>query len=425
MSPLLQHAQRLREHRRHREAIAALHQHLAADPDDFKGHFELALTRLSEGEDHRSALTDIERAIALSPDAAIAHALRSAILNRLERHAEAIQSADEALALDPEMPFAWFCRGNALLGLRKLPEAEDAARKALALDPDDSSASNRLATVLRLSGRLDEAAVEIERDLARDPENAWTFATSGWTALHQGDRKKAEELFRESLRLDASLEHARLGLRESFKARSVLYRIYLRWVFFLQRYSEKSQWMVFIGIYIAYRFGRALLAMIHPLAAVPLIVAYLLFCFGGWLASGIGHFLMLSDPMARLTLNAEEKRDGLLVGGLFFSGLILLIAGVTALPIGLAFVGGLMMGAAIPGSLVFDNPSVKGRILFGIVTSGVLLCAAMVLYHSVIHPSGVSVFEGPAGLPFSLAMIAVMLTTWIGGIPSLRHATPK
>lgn len=425
MSPLVQHAQLLRERNRHREAIAALHQHLAADPDDFKGHFELALTRLSEGEDHRAALADVERAISLSPESSIAHALRSAILSRLDRHADAIQSADDALAIDPEMSFAWFCRGNALLGQRKLPEAEDAARKALSLDPDDSSASNLLATVLRLRGKLDDAAVEIERHLARDPENAWTFSTSGWTALHQGNRKKAEELFREALRLDASLEHARLGLRESFKARSFLYRIYLRWVFFLQRYSEKSQWGIFIGIYIAYRFGRALLASIHPLAAVPLIVAYLLFCFGGWLASGIGHFLMLTDPMARLTLNAEEKRDGLLVGGLFFSGLLMLIAGVTFLPLSYAFLGGLMMGAAIPGSLVFDNPSTKGRVLFGLITGGVLLCAVLVFYHTVIHPAGGNVFEGPAGLPFSLAMIAVMLTTWIGGIHSLRHATPK
>ena len=148
MSPLIQHAQRLREHRRHKEAIAALRQHLAGDPDDFRGHFELALTRLAEGEDHRAALADSERAISLAPDAAVAHAVRSAILNRLERPQDAIRSADDALALDPEMSFAWFCRGNALLEQRRLPEAEDAARKALALDPDDSSASNLLSTVL-------------------------------------------------------------------------------------------------------------------------------------------------------------------------------------------------------------------------------------------------------------------------------------
>lgn len=425
MSSLLQHAQILRERKRHQEAIAALHQHLAGDPDDFKGHFELALTRLSEGEDHRAALMDVERAIALSPESAISHALRSAILNRLDRHQEAILGADDALGLDPEMPFAWFCRGNALLEQRKLPEAEDAARKALSLDPDDSAASNLLATVLRLRGKLDEAEVEVERHLARDPENAWTFATSGWTALHQGNRKKAEDLFREALRLDASLEPARLGLRESFKARSFLYRIYLRWVFFLQRYSEKSQWGIFIGIYLAYRFGRAALAAIHPLAAVPLVLAYLLFCFGGWLASGIGHFLMLTDPLARLTLKPEEKRDGVLVGGLFFVGLLLLVAGVTVLPTACALLGALMMGAAVPGSLVFGNPSMKGRVVFGLITSAVLVCGGWVFYHTISKLPGEKLLDHTAGPPFSMALIAVMLTTWIGSVGALRHATPK
>ncbi len=425
MSPLIQHAQRLRDHRRHKEAIAALHQHLAGDPDDFRGHFELALTRLAEGEDHHAALADSERAISLAPDAAVAHAVRSAILNRLERPQDAIRSADDALALDPEMPFAWFCRGNALLDQRRLPEAEDAARKALALDPDDSGASNLLSTVLRVQGKLGEAEVEIGRHLARDPENAWTFATSGWTALHQGNRNKAEELFREALRLDASLEHARLGLRESFKARSFLYRVYLRWVFFLQRYSEKSQWAIFIGIYLAYRFGSALLAAIHPLAAVPLILAYLLFCFGGWLASGLGHFLMLSDRMARLTLNAEEKRDGLFVGGLFFTGLLLLICGVTVLPPAFALLGGTLMGAAVPGSLVFDNPSVKGRAVFALVTATVLVCGAIVFLHTLPKAPGQKLLTGNAASAFSLALILIMLTTWIGGIRSLRHAAPR
>jgi tetratricopeptide (TPR) repeat protein len=425
MSTLIQRARHLRERNRHPEAIAALHQHLAGDPDDFRGHFELAVTRLSEGEDHRAALHDAERAIAIEPEAADAHAIRSAILNRLERHQDALASADEARRLEPESSFAWFCRGNALLGMRKLAEAEEAARRSLAHDPDDSAASNLLATVLRLQSRFHEAEVEIERHLARDPENAWTFATSGWTALHQGQRKKAEELFREALRLDATLEHARVGLRESYKARSFPYRLYLRWVFFLQKYSEKNQWGIFIGIYLAYRFGRAALAAIHPIAAVPLIVAYLLFCFGGWLANGLGNFLMLTDPLARLTLNAEEKREGWLVGGLFFFGLLTLTAGATVLPIAFAFLGGALMGAAIPGSMVFDNPSVKGRIVFGLITATVLVCGMLVFVSTLGKSVSDKLLDPQAGPPFMIGVLAITGTTWLGGISSLRNAALK
>lgn len=425
MSAHLQHACLLRDRKRHDEAIAALHQHLAGEPDDFHGHYELAVTRLMQGEDHRAALTDVERAISLHPEAPHAHAIRSAILHALERYPEALAAADEAIHLDPEQPYAWFCRGSAMLGLRLLDEAEAAARKALELDPDHASASNLLSTVLRLQRRFGEAEVEIERHLARDPENAWTFATSGWTALHQGQRQKAEELFRESLRLDPGLEHARLGLREAYKARSAFYRAYLRWAFFLQSHSEKNRWWIVIGLYLAYRFGRVLLDAVHPLAAVPLVAAYLLLCFGTWLASGLGHFLLLTDRLARLSLNAGEKRDGLLTGGLFFAGLAVLIAGLTVLPIGFAFLGGAMMGAAVPGSMVFDNPSQKGRMVFGSLTVAVLACGALLCVFTSGKAPGEKLLDDRAGPLFVLGVAGIMATTWIGGIHALRNEAPR
>ena len=422
---LLQRARLLRDHHRYDEAIAAIHQYLAADPDSFSAHYELAVVRLLEGSNKTKALEDIDRAISLLPDHPGAHAMRSTILHALDRDKEALAAADEARRLDPEMAFAWFCRGNALLSMRELKGAEEAARKALELDSDLMDASNLLATVLRLQKRFGEAEVEIDRHLERDPENAWTFATAGWTALNRGQRDKAEQLFREALRLDPLLEHARLGLREAYKARSSFYRLYLKWVFFLQRHSEKNQWLILIGIFIAFRFGRALLAAIHPLAAVPLVVAYMLFAFGGWLASGLGHFLLLKDPLARLSLNRKEKLDGLVVGGLFFTGLLLLVLGVTVLPAGLAFLGGAMVAASVPGSLVCDNPSVKGRIVFGVTALTILGCGAVICVHGFSKAAGEPLLNETTGPMFTLGMMALAVTTWIGGIPSLRQEKPR
>ncbi len=225
--------------------------------------------------------------------------------------------------------------------------------------------------------------------------------------------------------MDPSLEHARLGLREAFKARSTLYRLFLRWVFFLQRHSEKNQWFIIIGIYLAFRFGRALLASVHPLAAVPLVIAYLLFCFGGWLASGLGHFLLLKDPVARLSLNRGEKCDGLLVGGLFFTGLVALIAGVTVLPLGVAFLGGALMGAAVPASLVFENPSLKGRVVFGLVAATVIVCGTMVCVLSLDSAPGEKMINEQTANYFTVALLGVVVTTWIGSIPSLRQEKPR
>jgi tetratricopeptide (TPR) repeat protein len=422
---LLQRARQLRDHRRYEDALAAIHLYLSLDPDSFPAHYELAVTRLLEGSDRTKALADIDRAIALLPDHPGAHAMRSMILRELDRAKEALAAADEARRLDPEMAFAWFCRGNALLALRQLAGAEEAARKALELDADLMDASNLLATVLRLQKRFGEAEVEIERHLERDPENAWTFSTAGWTALNRGQRDKAEQLFREALRLDPVLEQARIGLREAYKARSPFYRLFLSWVFFLQRHSEKNQWLILLGIFIAFRFGKALLSAIHPLAAVPLVVAYLLFAFGGWLANGLGHCLLLKDPLARLSLNRQEKLDGLLVGGLFFGGLPLLVLGVTVLPAGLAFLGGAMMAAAVPGSLVCGNPSAKGRVLFALITAAVVTCGTVICIHGFRKAAGEPLLNDTTGPLFTLGLLAVAITTWIGAIPALRRERPR
>jgi len=425
MSTLLQQARLLRERRRFTEAKAAIHQHLAGNPEDFTGHFELAVTGLVEGDDHRAALAAIERAIGLAADESGAHAIRSAILNQLDRHTDALTAADEARRLDPENAMAWLCRGNALLEMRRLPEAEEAARRSLALDPFDQTASNLLSTVLRLQRRFGEAEVEIDRHLARNPEDAWTFATAGWTALHQGQRQKAEDLFLEALRLDPEMEHARLGLREAYKARSGLYRLYLSWVFFMQRHSEKNRWLIVIGIYLAYRFGRVLLAAVHPLAAVPLVVAYLLFVFGSWLAGSLGHLLLLKDRKARLSLTRMEKLDGAVVGGMFLAGIALLIAGVTVLPPAYALLGGALMAAALPGGMVFDNPSLRGRIVFGLISAGVLVCGILVFALSLGKSPGEQLLDDRAGPWFMIGVLAAMASTWLGSIKSLRSESPR
>lgn len=425
MSTLLQQARLLRERRRFTEAKAAIHQHLAGNPEDFAGHYELALTGLLEGSDHRAALAAIERAIGLDADESGAHALRSAILNQLDRHPDALAAADEARRLDPENAFGWLCRGNALLEMRRLPEAEEAARRSLELDPFDQTASNLLSTVLRLQRRFGEAEVEIDRHLARNPEDAWTFATAGWTALHQGQRQKAEDLFLEALRLDPEMEHARLGLREAYKARSGLYRLYLRWVFFMQRHSEKNRWLIVIGIYLAYRFGRVLLAEVHPLAAVPLVVAYVLFVFGSWLAGSLGHLLLLKDRKARLSLTRMEKLDGAVVGGIFLTGIALLIAGVTVLQPAFALLGGALMAAALPGGMVFDNPSLRGRTVFGLIAAGVLICGILVFVLTLDKSPGERLLDDRAGPWFVIGVLAAMASTWLGSIKSLRSESPR
>jgi hypothetical protein len=273
-----------------------------------------------------------------------------------------------------------------------------------------------LAIVLRMQGKKWETEVAVGQLLAEDPEDAWAHANAGWAALARSDHKKAEEHFRESLRLDPGDEHARSGLLESFKARSPLYRAYLKYIFWMARFEKGTRWMIIIGLYLGFRVGRALLEKVHPLLAVIFVIAYLTLVFGGWLASGIGNLLVLADRSARYALERREILEAIFVGGGFFVGFLLVLAGMASGTLPLALVGGALVVAAIPWSLTFTNDSPAGRRLFGAIGIAVYLVGFWAAGELGLHGS-ISQTTQSLG---SLVGFAALLCTFIGNVGSLR-----
>ena len=423
MSDFLPRARMLRQHRRHEEAVAMLHSHLARDPDDPAAFIELALNRLEIPGAKALALEDARKATGLMPGHPFPLALQSRILSSLDREKEALPLAESALALDPEDVYAWNSKTLALCGLHRWKEAEESARKALELDPDDEAASNFLAHTLRLQNKLDESEQESRRRLARDPENAFSFANSGWAALRRRQVQEAENFFKEALRLDPEMKYAKEGLKESFRARSGFYRLFLRWAFFLERFNEKHRVFILIGLVVGFRILRGLAAAVHPLLVIPVVLVYYLFLFGTWLSSGIANFLILKDPVARLSLSRGEKTEGVAIGILFFGGLILLTAGMAASQVPLAAAGVTLMIAAIPAAMVFTNPSATGRRVFGACMIAILGLGGFVTADLFSHP-GQQPGEGASGPALLFALLIALATTWLGMLPSLRTAKP-
>lgn len=359
----------------------------------------------------------------MEADNAAYHAYRSLILTQLDRDRDAVEAAEGAISLDPELVVAWVAKAVALGSLSKWEGAEAAAMQALELDPDNAHAQNQLAMILRSQGKLEAADLGTGKRLERDPEDPMAHANAGWSALQRRDVKVAETHFRESLRLDPEFEYARIGLRESFKARSGFYRLFLRWMFYLQRFSQGQRMMIFIGIFLAFRFGRAILEQVHPVAVAIFIAVYLLLVFSSFLASGVSHFLLLKDRNARLALNRREKLDGLFVGGGFLVGFAIVILGLSlpTIPFGIAMIGGALMVGAIPGALFWTNDSPKGRLVFGSCLAFVYLTG---LVCSIQDFRTGDAFAAPGGAMFGIAILATALCTWLAMVPSL-HTAPS
>lgn len=410
MSAQLEHARFLRERHRYAESISVIYQYLASYPDDFSGHFELALTRLQENENLSIALDDIDRAIALEPECAGAHAIRANILCFLQRYEEAIKSAKEALSLDPEMSFAWLCLSKALLGMKNFHEALQAVRKALELDPESDTALDLLSMILRFQGRLQESDDANKRDLALDPENALAFASAGWIALNKHDWNEAKKLFLEALRINPNLEKARHGLKEAHKGRSRLIWLFSSKISFANKHDINSQWSAVSGI--AYTAILVfILPMIMPSLAVAVIVLlYLILQFGSWISNSIGHFVLLMNRGMRASMTASEKKDGLLVGVFLFAGLAFLIAGLWVLPIGYAYLGWAMIGATVPGSMIFNKLSTKIRSVFGVLCTLILACGAVALIFSNAEDAINHQLNWRVIIPSSVGLLLIVLS---------------
>jgi tetratricopeptide (TPR) repeat protein len=424
MSSPFTRAQMLRQHRRHEEAVAMLHSHLAHHPDDPSAHIELALNRIEMPGSKTQALEDARKATGLSPNDPFPLALQANILSQLDREKEALVLADSAIAVDPEDVYSWNAKTLALCGLSRWKEAEETARKALELDPDDESASNLMAHVLRLQNKLEESEQESRRRLARDPDNAFSFANAGWAALQRRQVKEAEDLFKEALRLQPDLKFAKDGLKESYRARSGFYRLFLRWAFFMQRFNEKYQMLIIIGLIFGFRIVRALAAAVHPLLALLVVIVYYMFLFGTWLSSGIANFLILKDPVARLSLDRSEKAEGIAIGVLFLGGLLAVAVGAATGMLPVAVAGGTMMIAAIPASMVFTNGSVKGRLVFGACMAAVLILGSIVAIDMAANPN-IDLGEGKSSPAFGFMVLIAMGSTWLAMVPSLRKAKPE
>ena len=403
---------------RYREAESHLRKAIQHDPDDPQGFFFLATCLMHDPNTRPEALSMIDQALRLRPTRAFYHAQRANILVLLSRTKEALLEVERARSLAPESPDSYVAESLVMLVLGKPQEAERAARQALALDSENEGAGDSLSDALRMQGKLEESAAQIRGLLARNPENPWTHSSAGMLALQRGEVRAAETHFLSALRIEPEHREAREGLLHAFRARSPLYRGYLKYSFMMEKLGRTGRVMLVIGLLILLQFAN--IAFVGRLAPVGMVIVafYCLFVLWIWVAKGVGNLFLLFDRFARLALRVDEKREALVVGGGVLVGLASFGAGLLLKQISLVFVGLTFIAAAFPMSLFFTNRSRPGRIVFGSVGAFVYLGGLLSLLF-LVQPIG-SAGDFATTL-FGWTMILALVTTWLGNIPALRR----
>ena len=403
---------------RYREAESYLRIAIQNDPEDPQGFFFLATCLMHDPNTRPEALSMIDQALRLRPTRAVYHAQRANILILLNRTKEALAEVDQARTLAPDSPDSYVAESLVMLVLGKPQEAERAARDALALDAENEAAGDSLADALRMQGKLEESDAQIRGLLGRNPENPWTHSSAGMLALQRGEIRAAETHFLSALRIEPEHREAREGLLHAFRARSPLYRAYLKYSFMMEKLGRTGRGMLVIGLLILMQFVNVVfVGRLAPIGIV-LVVFYCLFVLWIWVAKGVGNLFLLFDRFARIALRTDEKAEALVVGGGVLLGLASFAAGLWVKQISVMFVGLTLIAAAFPMSLLFTNRSKAGRIVFGLVGAFVYLggLASILLVTLPLGSAG-----GFATTLFGWTMILSLVTTWLGNIPALRR----
>jgi tetratricopeptide (TPR) repeat protein len=335
--------------------VPAAREALAADPDNANVHALLAIA-LAHIEQPREAVDAARRAVALDPESSFAHyALGRALFDNDDAEG-AERSAREALRLDPDAA-GYTLLAQTFLQRSRWQEALDAATRGLEIEPDHQGCASLRARALLHMGRSEEADAVVRDSLAHDPENADAHANRGWLLLRQSKPEEALESFRSALRIDPTFVWAREGIIEALKARKGVYRLFLRYSFWMGSLTPRARWIVIIGLFVLARAVRGALKENPEAMPVlgPLVGLYVLFVLGTWIAGPLSNLLLRFDPFGRLALGRDQIMASNLIAGCLvlalFGGVMLAITGADAwivvaassallmMPIGGAFSG--------------------------------------------------------------------------------------
>lgn len=368
---------------RHAEAEKELKQALSGNPENHEIQALLAIC-LAYQEKTDEALQLIRSALAHSADNPRYLYFLANIHLIKEDYSEAQKVIQGAIAIYPESADYYATLAQIMLAKKNWKEALNAAEKGLELDADNLNCLNCRSTALIKLDDKEEAYSTIEEALRKDPENAYTHANLGWGLLEKGESKRALEHFRKALMVNPEMDYAKAGMVEALKARYFVYRMFLRYVFWIGNMKGKAQWGVIIGFYVLSRLLRWI-SNSHPEFAVittPIFVLYMLFAFSTWVLNPLSNLFLRLNVYGRYALNKDQILSSNLVGLSLSVALISGIAYWITDSTFLATTGIIGLSLMIPLSATFNVEKGKKRKAMVLYTLLLALIGIFAVYQS-------------------------------------------
>jgi len=153
----------------------AVERALALNPNLAAAHAQMGRIKQQVDYDWAGADASFQRAVALEPASSenVGFAAWSATV--LGRFDEALPLFRRAVELDPLNAYSWERLAEAELFMGQLDQAAADSKKALELNPDAGSGADMLSLIDLLQGRAQDALPEVDR-VHYAPERAWLYA---------------------------------------------------------------------------------------------------------------------------------------------------------------------------------------------------------------------------------------------------------
>lgn len=428
----LQRAEQLRSVGRADDAVRELQEAIALAPDYALAHARLAIL-LAEQHRSRDALREAQEAIRLAPDDEFSHYALACVWLEAGKWKRALAAAQRAVELSPEDADNQAILANICVQLNRWDEADRASSEALALDPHHSSAIAARAATLRATGRSEQADAALREQLAHDAGDDIAHCSLGWNALRSGKRREAIAHFRDALRLDPTYADAREGLAAAIRSRSLIYGLLFRMTVAL---ADKKQWMVWVGI-LGFILLPRLLRKLDP-SSVPLqmagAVAQFIVLIGSflWVAMfPLGTVALRLDRDGHASMTPRERRGSAWLLAIFlatFAG-VLISPWMGRLFSLLVLAAGASVAICVNHLINADTPAQR-RVLVAVLFLVGIVCAFALAPFMVIPLTPLSVLPRWAILligagavyGYKLSLVALLiawfsddLARWIGG----------
>lgn len=311
----LQRAQVLINQNRFDQAIEQLNGFLSETPEHGLALAYLALCKLNT-DLPEEAITTAKMSLAADPEMDFALYVIALSHINLENFKKASNAIQQALGLNPDQAEYYGISAELYLISRDFRLAAEMAEKGLNVDPENLLCRNVLSTAQLKMGDKEASFNTINKALELDPENPMSHANYGWAELEKGSPKKAMEHFKEALRHNPNNDYARAGMLEALKARYFVYRIFLKYYFFIGNLKPNVQWAVLIGIVVINKLIRNGAESLGEYGFILEYVSYVLvfFMISTWVIEPIFNLFMRMNTYSKYLLTPQESKTSLFVG---------------------------------------------------------------------------------------------------------------